>query len=85
MAWRLYDFKCLKDDCGEVFEDLIQPGDVPPCKACGHTETQRLMAAPAVFSTIQAQTRTSRIHSAGGVHKKTEKSSKIWVPVSKGE
>ncbi len=84
MAWRMFDFQCNSTECGHVFEDLIQPGDQPKCTVCG-AETTKLIAAPRTFSTIQAQTRTSRIHSAGGVHKKTEKSSKIWVPVRKGE
>jgi len=82
MAWRMYDFQCESDTCNKVFEELIQPDDKPLCPDCG-SGTKRLLSAPSVFSTIQAQTPTSRIHSAGGVHKKTEKSGKIWVPVSK--
>lgn len=83
MAWRMYDFQCVDDNCKHVFEDLIQPEDKPLCPQCG-TETRRLPSLTRSFSTIQAQTRTSRIHSAGGVHKKDEKASKVWVPVSKG-
>lgn len=83
MAWRMYDFKCADDSCGAVFEELVQPDEVPPCKVCGKPDTRRQMSLTVNFSTIQAQTRTSRVYSAGGVHKKSEKSGKIWVPVSK--
>ena len=83
MAWRMYDFKCLSENCGHVFEDLIQPDDKPVCPECS-AETVKLPSITRSFSTIQAQTRTSRIHTAGGVHKKDQKSGKIWVPVSKG-
>lgn len=79
----MYDFRCDSEQCQHVFEDLIQPDDKPVCPACGGPTT-KLLPLTQSFSTIQAQTRTSRIHSAGGVHKKTEKSGKIWVPVSKG-
>lgn len=82
MAWRMYDFKCQSEQCGHVFEDLIQPDDKPACPECG-AETAKLPSITNTFSTIQAQTRSSRIHTAGGVHKKDHKSSKIWVPVSK--
>ena len=83
MAWRMYDFRCNADNCGTVFEELIQPGDEPACQKCG-AATTRLISAPRTFSVIQCGTSTSRIATAGGVHKKTEKSGKIWVPVSKG-
>lgn len=83
MAWRMYDFKCVDDSCATVFEDLIQPDDKPTCPACG-AATTKLPSLTRSFSTIQASTRTSRVHTAGGVHKKTEKSGKIWVPVNKG-
>ena len=83
MAWRMYDFKCNKEDCGTVFEDLIQPEDKPVCPTCS-SETTRLLSLTRSFGTIQAQTKTSKLYAAGGVHKKGQKSGKIWVPVSKG-
>lgn len=82
MAWRMYDFKCQSDLCGNVFEELIQPDDAPLCPEC-QSATTRLPPLTNSFSTIQAQTKTSRIHTAGGVHKKDHKSGKVWVPVSK--
>jgi putative FmdB family regulatory protein len=36
----LYDFAC--DACHERFEALAQPGEAPPCPACGRAETRRL-------------------------------------------
>jgi len=83
MAWRMYDFKCVDENCGHVFEELIQPDDKPTCPNCSGA-TQKLPSITRSFSTIQAQTKTSKLYSAGGVHKKDQKSGKIWVPVSKG-
>jgi putative FmdB family regulatory protein len=36
----LYDFRCRK--CGERFEALAAPSQVPACPACGEPEAERL-------------------------------------------
>jgi putative FmdB family regulatory protein len=38
----LYDFRCA--GCAEVFELQVAYGALPPCPACGHTETERVMS-----------------------------------------
>ena len=36
----LYDFAC--DACGERFEERTEPGEAPPCPACGEGSARRL-------------------------------------------
>src|SRR4030081_1699231 len=39
----LYDFRCR--GCGERFEELAAPGDLPACPACGAPEPERLLGS----------------------------------------
>jgi putative FmdB family regulatory protein len=39
----LYDFKCRA--CGERFEALTAPGELPPCPACAAIDTERVFTA----------------------------------------
>ncbi len=46
MAWKLYDFKCLDEGCGNEFEFLTaDPDEVVECEVCEHS-AKRLMSAP---------------------------------------
>jgi putative FmdB family regulatory protein len=38
----IYDFRC--DSCEHVFEERTEPGERPPCPACGAPEARRLFA-----------------------------------------
>lgn len=44
MAFRLYDYECTA--CGNKFEELVSPGEEPPCPECGAFDCERLIATP---------------------------------------
>jgi putative FmdB family regulatory protein len=39
----LYDFRC--PECGHSFEAQMPYGELPPCPACTHVETVRVLSA----------------------------------------
>lgn len=39
----IYEFRCSK--CGEFFELLVFPGDVPACPQCGDRKVEKAMSA----------------------------------------
>ena len=39
----LYDFRCPA--CEQHFEQQVPYGELPPCPACGHAETERMLSA----------------------------------------
>jgi hypothetical protein len=81
MGWRGFDFKCNNVECGWEGERMKWNDDPVMCSECGQ-ELQKMLALPAKqFETIVMGTPKSREYSAGGVHKRFEKSDKIWVPV----
>jgi putative FmdB family regulatory protein len=43
----IYDFRCA--GCGHEFEELVRPGERPPCPRCGASDPRRLLSqvAPA--------------------------------------
>ncbi len=38
----IFEYRCAA--CGEEFEELIFGDEIPPCPACSHTETTRLLS-----------------------------------------
>jgi putative FmdB family regulatory protein len=39
----VYEFRCRA--CGERFDELVAPSEVPPCPACGAKEPERVFSS----------------------------------------
>lgn len=56
----LYDFFCPA--CTTAFEELADPGKLPPCPQCGNTQTERRMSAPSPLKTNPFPYKVGPVH-----------------------
>ncbi|WP_245699151.1 FmdB family zinc ribbon protein [Rhodospira trueperi] len=64
----IFSYQCAL--CGETFETLVSGGDAeaPVCPACGASEVERLLSAPAIGGRVKAATRRARSSAAREGH-----------------